>query len=178
MKKPQIVSSQAIYRSSWLSLFVDKVLFPGGRLIDAHHRLSFKRQGVAALVTNSKGELLLIQSFRYVTDTLEWEIPAGAREKGEPIVACARREVLEETGYQTRGHQLIYSYYPSVGISNLFYHIVSCKAGPRTGEPDANEVKKMRWFSKNEIQTLLRKERLRDGFSLTALLLHLSGKKR
>ena len=178
IRKPKILSTRAIYKSSWISLFVDRVLFPGGRLIEAHHRLDFNRQGVAALVSDAKGRLLLIQSFRYVTDTLEWEIPAGAREKREPIFGCARREVLEETGYQSLGHQLLYSYYPSVGILNLIYHIVSCRAGLKTGRPDANEVKTMRWFSRKQIQTLIRKGKIRDGFALTAMLLYWNGGRR
>jgi len=46
------------------------------------------------LVTNDKNELLIM--FRRG----KWDLPKGKRDEGEPIEACALREVREETGIE------------------------------------------------------------------------------
>jgi len=44
-------------------------------------------------------QLVLVRQHRYPIDTMLLEWPAGKREAGEPTIACAKRELLEETGY-------------------------------------------------------------------------------
>ena len=175
MKKPKVLSRKRIYRSSWLSLFLDKVEFPGGRIIAKHHRLNFHREGVISLVEDSAARILLVRAFRYLTDSVEWELPAGTRDKRESVLACARREVLEESGYETTHPRLLYRYYPALGISDLVYYVVRSRAGKNTGVFDRNEVRGFACFSKSKIRALIRKKGIRDGFSLTGLLLHLGG---
>jgi NADH pyrophosphatase NudC (nudix superfamily) len=41
------------------------------------------------------------------------------------------------------------------------------------GAPDANEIKDTRWVTRDEARALIRDEMISDGFTLTALLLHL-----
>ncbi len=50
---------------------------------------------VDTLITNSKGEVLLVRTNKR-PDT--WEIPGGKLEPGETLLAGATREVKEETG--------------------------------------------------------------------------------
>lgn len=170
--KPKRLSRTVIYENPWVNLYVDKVQFPGGRIIEQHHLLDFEKEGVAVLVENAQGQLLLIHAYRYTTDTIEWEIPAGGLEKGESILETARREVYEESGYETTHHQLIYTYYPMNGISNKVFHVVRCQATAKTGDFDRNEVKEFKWASKQEIQGMISHKLIKDGFSLTALLLY------
>jgi 8-oxo-dGTP diphosphatase len=49
---------------------------------------------VAALVTNSQGQILMLKSPRY----LDWEFPGGQVEESETLTHAIEREVLEETG--------------------------------------------------------------------------------
>ena len=96
-------------------------------------------------------------------------------EEGESILEAARREVWEESGYETTDHELIYTYHPMNGISNKVFHIARCRATSNTGDFDRNEVKEVKWVSRQEIQTMIRDRLVRDGFSLPALLLYLIG---
>ena len=123
---------------------------------------------------NDRRQVLLVNVYRYVTDTIEWEIPAGALENDESILEAARREVWEESGYETTHHKLIYTYYPMNGISNKVFHIVRCRVTKKTGDFDRNEVKEFKWVSRQEVQAMVQDKQMRDGFSLTALLLYLT----
>jgi ADP-ribose pyrophosphatase len=173
--KPKRLSRTIIYENPWVNLYVDRVQFPDGRIIDRHHLLDFEKEAVAVLAENAEGQVLLVNVYRYTTDTIEWEIPAGAVEEDEPILEAARREVLEESGYETDDHQLIYSYYPMNGISNKVFHIARCRALRKVADFDRNEVREFKWVSRQEIEMMIRDRLVRDGFSLPALLLHLIG---
>jgi ADP-ribose pyrophosphatase len=173
-KKPRRLARTVIYEHPWVNLYVDRVLFPAGRIVEKHHVLDFDWPAVAALVEDARGQVLLAHVYRYTTDSIEWGVPAGRMEEGESILETARREAWEETGYETSGHELVYTYYPVNGISNKVFHIVRCQAGEKTGEVDQNEVRELRWASRAEVEAMLRDRVVRDGLSLTALLLHVA----
>jgi ADP-ribose pyrophosphatase len=170
--KPQQLSRRVIYENPWVNLYVDAVRFPDGRVIDEHHVLDFEQESVAVVVENTDRDVLFIQSYRYVTDSLEWEIPAGWIDPGESALESAIREVMEETGYELVNSQLMYSYYPMNGIANKRFHVVQGHAGERQGTFDRNEVKEVRWMPRHEVQEMIRQQQIQDGYALTALLLH------
>ena len=171
--KPKRLSRTVIYENPWVNLYVDRVQFPGGRIIEKHHVLEFEKEAVAVVVEDAQGQVLLVHAYRYTTDTIEWEVPAGIVERGESIVEAAKREVREESGYETEDHELIYTYYPINGISNKVFHVVRGRATKGTGVFDHNEVKEYRWVSRAEIREMIRDRAVRDGYTLTALLLYL-----
>ena len=172
--KPKRLARTVVYENPWVNLYIDRVQFPGGRIVEQHHLLDFEKEAVGVVVENARGEILLVHAYRYTTDTIEWEIPAGSDEAGETILETARREVWEESGYETTRHALIYSFYPMSGISNKVFHIVRSQATQKTGDFDLNEVRTFKWLSRPEIMEMIRQQRLRHGLSLTALLLHFS----
>ena len=171
--KPKRLARTVIYEHPWVNLYVDRVEFPGGRIIEKHHVLEFDHPAVAALVEDDRGQILMLQVYRYTTDSIEWGVPAGMVEKGEAVLRAAEREALEESGYETKDHDLIYTYYPMNGISNKVFHIARCRAGSRIADFDTNEVREVRWVSREEIQKMLEEGVVKDGFSLTALMLYL-----
>lgn len=78
-----------------------------------------------------------------------WALPGGHLEFGESVVACARREVLEETGLvlESAAHG------PFVGtvfeVEGLHYVTLFVLAGAAAGEPQLREPHKCagwRWF--------------------------------
>lgn len=172
MKKAVKLSRQTLYESEWLNLHIDRVQYPGGRITEKHHCIDFLYQGVGAIVTDQENRLLLIRSYRYIMDTVDWEIPAGGF-KDEDVMSAAEREVLEETGYACEDFKKLYSYYPMTGISNSYFHIVACKAVKRVADFDPNEVHSIQWFTRDEVRELLRQKKVQDGFSLQGISFYL-----
>lgn len=162
---------KTIFRGPWLTHHVDKVRFPAGLIVN-HHFLDFNRESVAAVVTDNKNRVLMVKSYRYIVNAANWELPAGNFDPDETVFEAARREVREESGYQTSRFRRLSRYYPIYGIANKLFNVVRCRAGKRVGVPDPNEVQSVRWFTPGQIKSMIRRGRLQDGYSLTALLLH------
>ena len=173
-EKPQALERRLIYHSRWVNLYVDRVLFPNGRVIEQHHLLDFDHPAAMAVVQDEAGRYLMVKVCRYPTGRCEWEFPAGAIEDGETPIQAASREVLEETGYATRAHALIYTFNPMNGIANQLFHVVRCRADGAPGDYDTREISGVSWFTGDDILAMIHSGAMKDGYSLTAFFLHKS----
>ena len=61
----------------------------------------------------------MIRQYRHPVQRLMWELPAGLRDHaGEPLVEAAKRELLEETGYQAATWDTLVDHYSSPGFTD------------------------------------------------------------
>jgi ADP-ribose pyrophosphatase len=72
---------------------------------------------VVILPVLDDGRVVLIRQFRHAVNCRIYEIPAGTREPGEPALACAKRELMEEAGYSASRWKWVCEFYPAPGIS-------------------------------------------------------------
>ena len=81
----------------FLELRRDDVLLPDG----SHATREFIQHGgaVAVVPLLDDGRLVLVRQYRYPVAKVLLEWPAGKRDPGESTLACAMRELEEETGY-------------------------------------------------------------------------------
>ncbi len=170
--KPQQLSRRTIYENPWVNLYVDAVRFPDGHIIEQHHVLEFEKEAVAVVVENADRDILFVHAYRHVTDSIEWEIPAGGVAAGESTSDTAIREVQEESGYDLVNCRVMYTYYPMNGMANKRFHIVRGTAGEQHGTCDKHEIETVQWRSLQEVHGMIRQQQIHDGFTLTALLFY------
>lgn len=170
---PETLERTLIYQSPWVNLYVDKVQFPNGSIIEKHHLLDFDHQAVMTIAQDNDGRFLMVKVCRYPTGRTEWEFPAGSIEAGENILQAGERELLEETGYHSQQHEILYTYHPLNGIANQVFHIVHCTAVGNAGSYDTNEITDVQWFTARDILQMIQAREMQDGYTLTAFLLSL-----
>ncbi|HYN62109.1 MAG TPA: NUDIX hydrolase [Rubrivivax sp.] len=91
------VGGQVLAKGNFLELRRDDVRLPDGA---AATREYVVHPGAVAIVPLlDDGRLVLERQFRYPVGKVLLEIPAGKIDPGESTLACAQRELLEETGY-------------------------------------------------------------------------------
>jgi ADP-ribose pyrophosphatase len=54
------------------------------------------------VVDPKKGVIMMIRQYRHAAGGIIIEFPAGTREKGESFLRCAKRELVEETGFSAK----------------------------------------------------------------------------
>ena len=91
------ISTEQIFDGRLLKVWRDRVRLPDGSEAGREY---IKHPGaVAILPILPDGRILLERQFRYPMHRVMLEFPAGKLEYGEDPLDCARRELLEETGY-------------------------------------------------------------------------------
>ena len=81
----------------FLEVHRDDVRLPDG---SAATREYIRHPGAVAVIpVLDDGRVVLVRQYRYPVAKVLLEFPAGKLEVGEPTLACARRELAEETGY-------------------------------------------------------------------------------
>jgi len=94
------VSSDTVYQGHFLALRRDQVKLPDGKLAAREYVVHPGAVMVVPILPD--GRLVMERQYRYPVRQTMIEFPAGKLDAGEGGLACAQRELLEETGYSAR----------------------------------------------------------------------------
>ncbi|PKM39126.1 MAG: ADP-ribose pyrophosphatase [Firmicutes bacterium HGW-Firmicutes-9] len=121
----EAVSSEEIYKGKIVHLFCDTVRLPNGKEAT---REVIRHVGAAAVVPlTDEGNVILVRQYRYPFSQVMLEIPAGKLDIGEDPIDCAKRELIEETGYDAKEFVHLGAFYPSVAMLNEVIHLFLAK---------------------------------------------------
>lgn len=117
------VSSQKVFEGELLHVYQDHARLPDGKVKIREYIAHPGAVVIIPLLDN--GELVLERQFRYPLHRDFYELPAGKIDAGEDPLACAQRELLEETGYTAKSWRYLATLYPCIGYSNekLIYYL-------------------------------------------------------
>lgn len=94
------LSSDTVYQGHFLHVKRDRVRLPDGREAPREYVVHPGAVMIVALLPD--GRLVMERQFRYPVGRVMVEFPAGKLDAGEGGLACAQRELREETGYTAR----------------------------------------------------------------------------
>src|SRR6266478_421807 len=151
----KIISSVKKYSNDLFAVTEDHAVDPSGfeirRAIVQH-----KGSAVMMAVDDSK-RILLVRQFRLPAGRNLWELPAGRLDEGETPLQAARRELVEETGYRAKKWKKLVMFYPSPGyVAEKMTIFLATGLTEGKAEPMEDERIETRWFSSNELDSMLR----------------------
>lgn len=117
--RPEIVKRTPCWSGNYLA---SELVYYKERNGAERHWESFKRigcSGIAAIVPFTlDGEVILIRQYRPPVNRYVIEFPAGLNDRNETLEETARRELLEETGYESGTMRFLASGPLSAGASS------------------------------------------------------------
>src|SRR5947209_11035616 len=168
------LDSRRIYTGRVVRLDVDTVRFPDGSTGQLE---LIRHPGAAAIVPcasdppGADPTILLIRQYRYATGGQLWEIPAGTLDPGEEPEACARRELLEETGVTAARLERLTSIWTTPGFTNEVIHLYLA-TGLTSGEPsrERDEFIEVVPQPLSRVRALIRDGEISDAKTVGAIL--------
>lgn len=166
------LNSAIVWQGRLLKVCRDEVRLPDG---NRAFREYICHPGAVVIVARmDNGDILCEHQYRYPLHREFIELPAGKLDDNESIEACARRELLEETGYVASRWRHVGTIHPCIGYSDE--HIeVFCAEGLRLSEDgahlDEGEFLSLHPYSLAELKSLMADGRLTDAKTLAALTL-------
>jgi ADP-ribose pyrophosphatase len=110
------VASRILRRGRLLELREDQVLLPDGKTA---RREYVRHPGAVVVIALVEGESLVLErQWRHPLGRALIELPAGKIDTGEDVLACAKRELEEETGYVAAHWSELATVHPCVGYSD------------------------------------------------------------
>jgi ADP-ribose pyrophosphatase len=166
------VDTRAVFDGVLLKVHEDRVLLPDGT---ASIREYIRHPGaVLILAQGPDGALLFVRQFRYALGRGVLELPAGRIDPDEELLACAQRELREETGYRAKEWRHLGSIHPCVGYSDECIALFLARglvAGD--AQPDAGEFLEILHLGVAEAERAARDGQITDAKTLCALFLAL-----
>jgi 8-oxo-dGTP pyrophosphatase MutT (NUDIX family) len=165
-----VKEARVAHETPYFRVVHSRVSRPDGSDVD-YHTVDFPRPAVAIALRDEAGRVLLIRQQRFIVDRDVWALPSGGVEAGEALEEAAVRELEEETGMRAGAVSHLVSFYPSYGVSNQVFHcFVAGRAEEQGQDLDMNEVSAIAWFSLPDIESMIARGDIPDGFSLVPLL--------
>ena len=163
------VDSTCVFEGAFLKVCRDTVRLPGGQTAQ---REFIRHPGAVMIVPIADDASLVVErQHRHPLDRVLLEFPAGKIDPGERTFDCARRELLEETGYTAREWALAGRMHNAPAYSDEFIEIWFARglaAGPQ--RLDAGEFIEVVHLGQDDLLARCARGELTDAKSLVALL--------
>lgn len=166
------VRSQELLKGGFLHALRDEVRLPDGSLTQREYIVHPGAVMIVPLLEDGPNPLVLLErQYRYPLRQTLVEFPAGKLDPGETALACAQRELREETGYTAREWARAGVLHPVVAYSTEHIDIWFAR-GLQAGERqlDAGEFLDVFSARLQELSDWCRSGRVTDAKTLIGLL--------
>lgn len=166
-KPGKVLSSRVSYEGPLFRVVTDELREPTGKKVT---RDIIRHNGSVVVLAlekskSKKDPLVLIErQFRHAAQQYLYEVPAGTIDPGEDHLEAAKRELLEETGYQARKWTNLLQYFASPGFLGEWMQVFLAEdLTPGPASPEEDESLELQFIPLSELLRLIGAGKIRDG---------------
>jgi len=179
------VSCEHIVKDEWIDFKKSSFRFPDGRIFEPYYSYS-RRNYVVIVAYDTEGKLLCVKQFRQGIMEVTTEFPAGGIERkdnkeygdakdssSEDALQAAKRELLEETGYESDDWSHLITVPSNATIADNYAYIYKAKNCRRVAGQslDETEFLNVQRYSPEEIEALISAGKFQQAVHIMAWLL-------
>lgn len=142
--KPWIVlESRETYSSPpWISVSKQRLRLPDGREVAGFHRVVMPDYALM-WPELPDGRVLAIRQYKHGVGEASLTFPAGTLGVGEDPLACAKRELLEETGHEAAAWRSLGRYVMHANTYGNAGHLFVATGCHKVAEPNSGDLEDM-----------------------------------
>jgi ADP-ribose pyrophosphatase len=172
----KLISSKLSYKGKVFNVFSDTLEEPDGH---RHIKDVIRHNGSVVMLavddrTNpADPDIILERQYRHAAGQYLIELPAGSRDPGEPPLAAAKRELIEETGFRAKKWSVLLRYFASPGFLGEWMQIYlarDIREGVAT--PELDEQIEIIRMPLSKILALIDAGKIHDGKTIVGLSLY------
>lgn len=157
----KVLSSTAMIEHSFVTVAMEEVQLPDGQVIPDWPKI-YTQDYVNAMVVNKANEALVLEGYKHGAGRITWQIVGGYLEPGEDPLTAVQRELLEETGYETKDWSYLGSFVVDPNRHIGIGHFFCAQNVEQVAEPDSGDLEEyeMKWVPLKELRYALLDGRL------------------
>ena len=166
----KVNKSKTIHEGRVFRFITENVTLENGVTTDIDY---IQHPGATVIVpVKENRQLILLKQYRHALNTYIWEIPAGTIDPGETIETCARRELIEETGYSAEQWQRLGEITPVPGYSNEHIHVyLATELRPAVRNLDEDEMISVHEIKFTKAVEMIKNGEIQDSKTIASLYL-------
>lgn len=162
--------SETLLRAKTYRVELENVTLSNGLTTDVH---ILRHPGAAVIVPIKEGNrVVLIKQYRHAVGQYIWEIPAGTLVLPESPLGCARRELIEETGYSAERWEKLGEILPAPGYSDeRMYIFLALELKAAEQNLDEDELLEVHDVDLDQALAMIAGGKIQDAKTITGLFL-------
>ncbi len=164
------LSSEVMHGNPWWKYIHDRYVLGDGREADYYYGETNGSGSAMIIPALDDGRLILISQYRYLRGRSSVEFPCGGLREGEMPAAGARRELLEEIGWQAEDFMKVGVFDGLNGLVKDATHVFVASGLSMAGQPrpDSTEEIEVLYRRLDEFEEMVKRGEIWDGQTLAA----------
>ena len=180
------ISTEHIVRDEWIDFRRSAYRFPDGSVFEPYYSYS-RRDYVVVVASDEEGNYLCVRQFRQGIKEVTTEFPAGGIERtdgreysaergqagAEDSLEAAKRELLEETGYESEQWRHLLTVPSNATIADNYAYIFAAENCRKSGSQklDETEFLNVRKYTRAQIEEMISQGKFQQAVHIMAWLL-------
>ena len=177
------ISREHIIQDEWIDFRRSAYRYPDGRVFSPYYSYS-RRDYTVIVASDTDGNYLCVRQFRQGIKEVTTEFPAGGIERSdgreygersaaEDALACAKRELKEETGYESSDWTHLLTVPSNATISDNYAYVFMARNCRKAEEQHLDETEYLNVvkLTPEEIEELIHAGRFQQAVHVMAWLL-------